>query len=471
MTQQERVHAYLEAHRDEMIEDIKELIRIDSARAEAKEGMPYGEGPAAALEAGLKIFEKHGFAGNNCDNYAIDTCINGKELGLDILAHLDVVPGGDGWTKTAPFEPVTEAGVMYGRGTSDDKGPAMAALYAMKAVKDLKFPLKKDVRLILGSDEECGSSDIRYYFEKHDHAPMTISPDADFPLVFFEKGSLHTTFMAKISPEERLPRVRSVQGGIKVNVVPAKADAVVEGLSEEELAVYAQKAESETGVKITLTGTEDGSVKIHVDGVSAHAASPMDGNNALTALLSLLASLPLADSRTAALIRNTVKLFPHGDYYGAGLGVDLEDEISGRTTLTLNLFQLNDEQISGTFDARVCNSANEENTKAVVEARLTEAGFGHDNSPLNPPHYVPRDSVLVKTLLETYTEVTGEVREPLAIGGGTYVHHIDNGVACGCADPATDNHMHGPDEFVIIDQLVMSAEVFALAILKLCGEV
>ena len=470
MTAQEKIHEYLAAHRDEMIEDIKSLIKIDSARADALRGKPYGEGAAKALEAGLALFEKHGFKGTNWDNYAIDTTINGKELGMDILAHLDVVPGGDGWTKTTPFEPIVEDGKMFGRGTSDDKGPAVAALYAMKAVRDLGFELDKDVRLILGSDEECGSSDIKYYFGKNVHAPMTISPDADFPLVFLEKGSLHTTFTAQVSLEEGLPRVKSVASGIKVNVVPAKADAVVEGITEEDLEGYIMAAEDKTGVQFTVFPAEDGSLKIHADGVSAHAASPMDGNNALTALLVLLSSLPLAESKTKTLLHNVTKLFPHGDYCGGGLGVDLEDEISGKTTLTLDLFHLTDTEMSGTFDCRACNSATEENTKNVVEKKLSEAGFETDGARLNPPHYVPKDSKLVRTLLETYTDVTGEVREPLAIGGGTYVHHIDNGVACGCADPSVDNHMHGPDEFVIIDQLVMSAEVFALAIVKLCGK-
>ena len=470
MTAQEKIHEYLAAHRDEMIEDITSLIKIDSARADALPGKPYGEGAAKALEAGLALFEKHGFKGTNWDNYAIDTTINGKELGMDILAHLDVVPGGDGWTKTTPFEPIVEDGKMFGRGTSDDKGPAVAALYAMKAVRDLGFELDKDVRLILGSDEECGSSDIAYYFKKNSHAPMTISPDADFPLVFLEKGSLHTTFTAQVSLEEGLPRVKSVASGIKVNVVPAKADAVVEGITEEDLEGYIMAAEDKTGVQFTVSPAEDGALKIHADGVSAHAASPMDGNNALTALLVLLSSLPLAESKTKTLLHNVTKLFPHGDYCGGGLGVDLEDEISGKTTLTLDLFHLTDTEMSGTFDCRACNSATEENTKNVVEKKLSEAGFETDGARLNPPHYVPKDSKLVKTLLETYTDVTGEVREPLAIGGGTYVHHIDNGVACGCADPSVDNHMHGPDEFVIIDQLVMSAEVFALAIVKLCGK-
>ena len=470
MTVQEKIHEYLSVHRDEMVEDIKTLIKVDSARAEALPGKPYGEGAAEALHAGLSLFEKHGFLGKNWDNYAIDTVINEKELGLDILAHLDVVPGGDGWTKTTPFEPIVEDGKMYGRGTSDDKGPAVAALYAMKAVRDLGFELDKDVRLILGSDEECGSSDIAYYFGKNTHAPMTISPDADFPLVFLEKGSLHTTFTAEVSLEEGLPRVRSAVSGIKVNVVPAKADAVVEGMTADEMNKYVKEAEDETGVKFTVSLAEDGALMIHADGVSAHAASPMDGNNALTALLKLLSSLPLAESKTKTLLHNVTTLFPHGDYCGGGLGVNLEDEISGKTTLTLDLFELNDTKMSGTFDCLACNSATEENTKNVVQKKLSDAGFEPNDSPLNPPHYVPKDSELVKTLLETYTDVTGEVREPLAIGGGTYVHHIENGVACGCADPSVDNHMHGPDEFVIIDQLVMSAEIFALAIVKLCGK-
>ena len=470
MTAQERIHEYLAAHRDEMIEDIKMLVKIDSVRAAALPGKPYGEGAAEALEAGIALFEKHGFKGTNWDNYAIDTTINGKELGMDILAHLDVVPGGDGWTKTTPFEPVVEDGKMFGRGTSDDKGPAVAALYAMKAVRDLGFELDKDVRLILGSDEECGSSDIAYYFGKNSHAPMTISPDADFPLVFLEKGSMPTTFTAQVSLEAGIPRVRSVVSGIKLNVVPAKADAEVEGMAAAEVVTYANKAAKQTGVQFTVSQTEEGVVKIHADGVSAHAASPMDGNNALTALLVLLASLPLAESKTKTLIYNLTKLFPHGDYCGGGLGVNLEDEISGKTTLTLDLFHLTDTEMGGAFDCRVCNSATEENTKNVAEKKLSEAGFETNGAGLNPPHYVPRDSKLVKTLLGIYTDVTGEVREPLAIGGGTYVHHIDNGVACGCADPSVDNHMHGPDEFVIIDQLVMSAEVFALAIVKLCGK-
>ena len=467
--QQAMVDSYLSVHRQEMIDDIVSLCGIDSARGEAQPGMPFGKGPSDVLAAGSRILEKYGFSVNNCDNYAIDSLLNDKAPGLDILAHLDVVPGGDGWTVTSPFAPVVDGNTIYGRGTSDDKGPAMAALLAMRAVRDLGFGLEKNVRIILGSDEECGSSDIRYYFTKNDHAPMTISPDADFPVIFLEKGRLGTTFTAQSALEEALPRVISVDGGIKSNVVPAKADAVVEGFTANDLLPFMNSVSAQTGVKFTATYVGE-RILIHAEGKSAHGSAPMDGVNAITGLLALLKTLPLAESRRKAQLQSVAKLFPHGDFYGAALGVDLEDEISGKTTLTLNLFHLNDKEIGGTFDARTCVSATEENTTAVVNAAFAAEGFADNGAKLNPPHYVPKDSELVKTLLETYTQVSGEVREPLAIGGGTYVHHIENGVACGCADPCVDNHMHGPDEFVLIDQLVMSAEIFALAILKLCGE-
>lgn len=465
---QKSIRNYLEAHKDEMIEDIKSLVKIDSARTDAKEGMPFGEGAALALKEGTRILESHGFAVTNYDNYALDTRLNNKELQLDVLAHLDVVPAGDGWTITEPFVPVVKDGKIYGRGTSDDKGPAIAALYAMKAIRELGIKLKKDVRLILGSDEECGSADISYYFSKQNHAPMSISPDADFPLIFLEKGSLHTSFEAKTGLEDAFPRILSINAGVKVNVVPSKAEAVIEGFEPEELEALCRPAGERLNVGIDIIKI-DNLIKLQVNGTSAHAASPMEGNNALTALLDLLASLPFAPSNITSIVKNVNRLFPHGDYHGAALGVNHEDEISGKLTLTLDLFSLDSEKMSGMFDCRACVSANDENTRDVIYRKFEEAGFEHSVSNMSKPHYVPKDSLLVQTLLASYTKVTGKVEEPLAIGGGTYVHSIENGVACGCADPAVDNHMHGPDEFVIIDQMIMSACVFADAMIALCG--
>ena len=173
MKYREQIEAWIEAHRAEMLEDIKTLCRIDSSKGKAvpaapdapESGMPFGEGPYKALKAAEKMIAGYGLKTTNYDNYVLTADLNDGEHELDILAHLDVVPGQEGWTVTEAFEPkvVEEEGRMYGRGTSDDKGPAVAALYAMRAVKELGIPVTKNARLILGTDEESGSGCIAHY--------------------------------------------------------------------------------------------------------------------------------------------------------------------------------------------------------------------------------------------------------------------------------------------------------------------
>ena len=150
----EKISAWVDAHKDEMLEDICELCRVNSEKMPAEEDMPFGPGTAECLDMALDMAEGYGF--ETCDYDGYVGCVDMNELPhqLDILAHLDVVPAGEGWTVTEPFKPVLKDGKLYGRGTADDKGPAVAALYAMRAVKELGIPLKKNVRLILGTDEE-----------------------------------------------------------------------------------------------------------------------------------------------------------------------------------------------------------------------------------------------------------------------------------------------------------------------------
>ena len=145
----EKIEAYMEAHKQEMIDDICTLCRINSEKMAYSEGKPFGEGTFAALQMALSMAERYGFSITNYDNYVGTADLNDGERQLDILAHLDIVPAGEGWTVTEPFEPVVKDGKLYGRGTADDKGPAVAALYAMRAVKELGIPVKKNVRLIL----------------------------------------------------------------------------------------------------------------------------------------------------------------------------------------------------------------------------------------------------------------------------------------------------------------------------------
>ncbi len=556
---QEKVEAYIDSHIEEMIEDVKTLVRIDSKKGMAMPGKPFGIGPAQAIEAAQKMMENYGFSTRNYENYVVTGDFNNKEKQLDILAHLDIVTVTPDWTVTQPFDPIIVDGKLYGRGTADDKGPAIAALYAMRAIKECGIDLKKNVRLILGADEECGSSDLEYYysiekeapmsftpdaefpliniekgrlakefsikFEKEElssevvdyysiekEAPMSFTPDAEFPLINIEKGRLAKEFSIKFEKEELSSEVVAVHGGDKANVVPANAYALIRGLSKETVEAAASKETD--GVAYTVT-EEDGLIKVAAKGAAAHASTPEMGKNAVCALLGLLSRLPLAAGKKQAAIAACAKLFPTADYHGAALGIDMADEISGTLSMNLGIINLENEVLIGEFDSRIPLCGTDENVTEVIRKNMAEHGLiledgkmiGAHHVPADSPlvkslldsfekysgikgepmaigggtyvliledgkmigaHHVPADSPLVKSLLDSFEKYSGIKGEPMAIGGGTYVHELERGVAFGCMMEGVDNHMHGDDEFMEIDVLVMSAKIFADAILKLC---
>ena len=463
----QKIAAYLEEHRQEMVEDIFTLCRIDSARSEAKEDMPYGEGACQALQAALQMAEGYGFAVRNYENYAGAIDMNPLEKQLDILAHLDVVPAGEGWKVTEPFAPVRKDGKLYGRGTADDKGPAVAALYAMRAVKELGIPLRRNVRLILGADEECGSSDLRHYYAQEQEAPMTFSPDAEFPLVNTEKGHFAGNFTASWQASDALPRLLSFEAGIRVNVVPGKAHAVVEGLEAPAILEKAQEVTEKTGVLFHCE-PEGAAVRITAEGATAHASRPEMGKNALTGLLTLVCALPLAPCQQTRTLKALCGLIPHGDLSGRALGIEMSDEISGALTLAFSMLEVNGTGLKGWFDSRCPLCSTEENVLEVARARMRDSGLELHNEKMGPPHHVDGGSEFVRVLLKNYEDVTGQEGKCLAIGGGTYVHSLKNGVAFGASMPGTDNRMHGADEFAVEEELMQSAQIFAQVIVDLC---
>ncbi|MBO7515676.1 MAG: Sapep family Mn(2+)-dependent dipeptidase, partial [Lachnospiraceae bacterium] len=344
----EKIQQWLAEHREQMIRDIFDLVRIPSERMPAQEGMPYGEGPAQALALALSKAQAYGFAVQNHENYVGSIDLSDAPRGLDILAHLDVVPATPGFTVTKPFEPVEKDGKLYGRGTADDKGPAVAALYAMRALKELGVPLTKNVRLILGCDEECGSSDIEYYYKKEAAAPCTFSPDSCFPVVNVEKGHLVAAFVCKSESGNgcsgsAAPCIVRAHSGMKFNVIPDTAQMQVRNVSRETLAAAAKQLVREIPVQIRVE-TLDDSLRITVKGKSAHASTPELGVNALTAMLRLLHDVKDAfagadDPATKALLALSDVLV-YADHAGRSLRVDRDHEVTGPTTVSPDMLDL-----------------------------------------------------------------------------------------------------------------------------------
>ncbi|MBQ4045623.1 MAG: M20/M25/M40 family metallo-hydrolase, partial [Lachnospiraceae bacterium] len=306
----------------------------------------------------------------------------------------------------------------------------------------------------------------------------TISPDADFPLIFLEKGRLGGNFRAKdqmnchdtlkAGSENPDVTILSFHAGNASNAVPGRAKALVKGISAEEWRIFADHAAVDMGLVFEIEEADD-AVSIGAAGDGAHASTPEHGTNALTGLLTLLMSVE-SIRRSYPALEGLCRCFPHGDFRGHAMGVDLEDPVSGKTSLALTVLHLEDGKAEGWFDLRGGIPATKENTTDVIRRYLDQAGWELDEkAALSEVHYVPQDSELVIKLMASYKKITGRDEAPLAIGGGTYVHEIDNGVAFGCADPNVDNRMHGPDEFMSIDQMLLSCEIFADAILSICG--
>lgn len=456
---------YIDSQKDRFLSDLARLVKVRSVREEATDGAPFGDGPKKALDEAVAICAEHGFDMKNLNYYAGEADL-GEDPSLLILAHLDVVDEGEGWTRP-PYEMTIEDGKVFGRGTMDDKGPAMAALYAMEAVRECGIKLKNGVRLVLGCAEETGSEDMDYYFSKRPALPYCFSPDASYPLIHLEKGRFAPVFTRKITPQTDSPRILAVHGGTTANIVPCKASAVLCGITKQQAQPFCEQTERETGVTFALC-EEDGKLVITAQGIAAHASEPHKGKNAQTALLTLLSSLPLKESDALQTIRSLLRLFPYGDHDGKAVGIAMEDADSGALTLNFGVLSMDEHSVTACFDSRVPVCANKENVFDVVKSALEREGFALDeNAAMIPAHHVPKDSPIVKTLLAIYEEYTGEKGEALAIGGGTYVHDIAGGVAFGCEMPGVDYRLHGADEYADIDTLLLSAKMFARAIAEL----
>ena len=148
----------------------------------------------------------------------------------------------------------------------------------------------------------------------------------------------------------------------------------------------------------------------------------------------------------------------------------MADEISGELTLSLDILHVTTTGVSAEFDSRCPICATEANMKYAAMVSCAKKGLSLKDQPMRPPHHVPAESPFIQTLLgayEKYTGVTGA--KPIAIGGGTYLHHIEGGVSFGCEFPGYDYNMHGADEYAIEEQLLLSSEMYAAAIVDICG--
>ena len=442
------------SYQQEMVETLQKWIRIPSVKGDAAPGAPFGVENRKALDTAMADCEKMGFATQIIDGYAghADLGEGDDYDALAILAHLDVVPVGDGWT-VEPFGGEVRDGKIFGRGTSDDKGPAVAAMYAMRAVKEAGVPLKRKVRLILGCDEECGSSDMAYYKE---HAVMPrsgFSPDAEYPVINIEKGGCNLMIRGR----QAGLKVLEMNVGERPNVVPGFASALVEG--DEELLKKVQEEAWTWPVKAKM---EMGAVRIETIGVTGHAAMPEHGRNAIGQLMLVLKKLG------AKGIVETLADKIGMTCYAENLGIAMEDKVSGKLTCSMDIIRTEGDTVSAVMDIRYPVLFNLDAALALLQSGLSDCEVVNIHS--RAPHFVSEDTQLVKELLEAYHEVTGLEKKAIAIGGGTYAQSMEEGVAFGALFPGEVEMAHQADEYLELRSMFESARIFARAIVRLAGK-
>ena len=431
----------------DMIESIKAAVRINSVMDEdtATESMPFGKGVDESLRKTLEIAESLGFKTVYKDGYyGYAEVGEGKEL-IGILGHIDVVPIGDEskW-KFPPFSATEEDGYIYGRGTQDDKGPTIAAMYAVKALLDAGVKFEKRVRFIIGGDEENLWRCIAKYTENGEEIPsMGFTPDSSFPVTNAEKSLVQFYLRGKGSKELSL----NISGAL--NAVPGVANYT--GKLADKL--------SEKLDELKFDYEKDGE-SVTVIGKRVHAASADKGVNAIERLCKALYEIGVEED----IVRFVAEL---SDSVGSKILPNCIDDVSGTLTLNLGELIINEKESKIGFDSRVPVKFTIEDLEDAVKEKAANYGLEFEEFDRLKSLYVPADSELIKTLVSVYEQETGLEGTPKSSGGATYAKALDNCVAFGAMFPFDEKTEHQENERVNIKNMIKATEIYALSVYRL----
>ncbi len=422
----------------EIIRDIQKIIRFDSSLAPSAPGAPFGKGARDSLDFFLARAAEMGFETHNFDGYVGEVLFgDGEEFAVAV--HLDVVPAGDGWTHP-PFGGVIENGRLYGRGAMDDKGPAVICLYCLKALKDGGLRPKRKIKLIAGCNEESGWACIEHY-KKVAHMPDEgFTPDADFPVIYAEKGILHLRLDFPLGD----PPFTSLCGGTAANMVCDHARSVP---------LFPPKNAGMVPCFVPNVSLSFAEGTLVARGRAAHASEPEKGANALQGLLEFYAAESPACRRVCDLL------------FGDTLCLaGLSDE-TGRLTLSPDVATFEGGKLSVVTDFRVPAT---KPLSAVTHA-LDKAGIAYTVLHAQEPLYNDPNGKVIQTLLNVYNAVTGGHALPVAIGGGTYARAMKNGCGFGPLSPGEESTIHRPDEYISLEKIGQLAEIYCRALKEICS--
>ncbi len=439
-------------HKDEILKRTKELLQIPSVLDEYKPDTetPFGVEINNALHYMLDMAHEDGFITKNIENYAAHIEYGvGKDI-LGILCHLDVVPTGDvsKWTNR-PFDPTIRDGKIYARGASDDKGPTMAAYFAVKLLRDLDIVPNQRVRVILGTDEETAWRGIQKYFKTEEMPELGFAPDASFPLIYGEKGIFTFDVLGTVVDDKLL----TFNAGDRYNVVPEYAECTL----SVDLAIDFKKYLEFNGLHGEV---EKGVYKVY--GKSAHAMQPNLGINA---------AFILAEFLNDHIENGFVKFicdYLTFDHLGEKLNIDHFDPEMKDLTMNPAVFSYVNNHVKIGVNCRYPKEWDYES--AMINIQAAAKSFGLKATVLDnmPVHYVETTDPFVQTLHNAYIKYTGDTESKLlTIGGGTYSRALKKAVAFGPQMPGRKDVAHQVDEHLYIEDLLKATAIYMESIYQL----
>ncbi|MGG0720492.1 dipeptidase PepV [Robertmurraya massiliosenegalensis] len=453
---------------DLLLEDLSKLLSIKSVKdlSSKSDLAPMGENIKEALEFMLQLAEKDGFRTKNMDGFVGYAEIGPENASqyIAVLCHLDVVPATGNW-ESDPFKPVIKDGKLFARGAIDDKGPTLAAYYAIKMIKESRLPLKHRVRIIFGTDEESGMSCMKKYVKLEPPALTGFAPDAMFPIIHAEKGQINVLLRLKdIKDSNDKYQLHSFYSGEKGNMVPDHAEASIGGNNLDELT----DSFTEYCLKENITFSTDRSshsLLLKVKGKSAHGMEPNNGINAGTKLASFLVNVVPKNPFIQFISERIAE-----DPFGEKLGINFSDEVTGPLTVNAGIFRYSaKDEAHLSLNIRCPVETPYLRTIERITEAITDYNLEIEEVREKKPHYVDKDEPIIKILQEAYELETGEKANLLTTGGATYARFIENGVAYGAVFPGKKNTAHQIDEYIEINDLMKATVIYAKAIHQLAN--
>jgi len=468
----ERIRKWIADNREKVVQTWMDLVRIPSVQGESKPGAPFGENCARAMETAVAHFREAGFDARAVEGtYGVCDYGSGEKT-IGLFGHSDVVPAGDGWLYTTPFEPVIRDGYMIGRGVGDNKAGVMQSLCAMTILKECGIPVKSRIRAFVGANEESGMADIEAFVRREGYPDLCLVPDSQYPCSLGEKGILRMWAASNAA----LTDVLDMRGGNAFNIV---LDEVHTRLKENP-ALYAELAEKTAGNAAFVLSLEDGVIHLESKGASKHAASPENSVNATVLALELLSGCENLAAGDREVLKKLAGLI--GSHYGEGMGIAFQDPHFGPLTAVNGMVKVEEGKLWVSIDSRYGTGVDPARLEEALHKAWENAGFQITYLYNRPGFLVDPESPVPGMMTKLFHELTGSDKQPYYMAGGTYSRYLKNSFTVGfrapdpeskavCPEmPAGHGGAHQRDETISVDEFFQSVRLLTHYIL-LCDRI